>query len=81
MMKVEIKKLSGATARQVGAKASTVKVKRISNAEGSKRISTLDAGNPNFGDDLTFVFGRNVARARRENKRVTGALDRVPAKP
>ena len=80
MVKVEIRKLSGATARQVGAKAATVKVKRVSNANGTKLISTLDAGNPNFGDDLTFVFGRNVAKARRENKRVTGTLDRVPTK-
>lgn len=80
MAKVVITKLHGATARDVDTKVSSVKRKRVIDVLGSKMISTVDAGGANFGDDLTLVFTRNVARARQENKRVTGALDRVPAK-
>jgi len=81
MAKVVIKKLSGSTARQIGAKPAGVTRKRVSTADGtSKTILTLDAGSETFDSDLTYVFGKNVAKARRENKRVTGATDIAPAK-
>jgi hypothetical protein len=35
----------------------------------------LDAGSPTFGTDLQYVFRKNVAKARRGNKRITGAAD------
>lgn len=79
MVKVVFKKLRGATARKAGATAA-VEEKRVRNPDGSRVIFTIDTGSKTFDQDLTYVFGRNVAKARRENKRVTGALDRVPAK-
>ena len=81
MTKVVVEKLRGTTKSQIGAKAAGVVQKRVHGSDGtSKTIQTLDAGSKTFGSDLTFAFGRNVARARRENKRVTGAVDSVPAK-
>jgi hypothetical protein len=43
-------------------------------------LRTLNANSESFGSDFTYVFGRNVAKARRENKRVTGRTDVVPVK-
>jgi hypothetical protein len=49
---------------------------RVRDAEGHvKTLYTLDLGSPTFGADLQYVFGRNVAKARRDNKRVTGSAD------
>jgi hypothetical protein len=45
-----------------------------------KTVRTLDARSATFGDDLLYVFGKNVAKARRDNKRVTGATDSVVRK-
>jgi hypothetical protein len=41
------------------------------------RILSIDANSPTFGDDLKIVFRRNVARARRENKKRFGSPDGV----
>ena len=41
---------------------------------------TLDANSSSFEDDLHYVFSKNVARARRENKRILGASDIAPPK-
>jgi hypothetical protein len=54
--------------------------KRVHSAGKISTIRTLDGGSKTFGNDLTYVFTRNVAKARRENKLVTGATDRAPAK-
>lgn len=81
MAKVVIKKLDGKTARKVGAKDVSVGQKRVRDSDGEVRtFRTLDAASKTFSTDLTYVFGRNVAKARRENKRVTGRTDSVPAK-
>ena len=81
MAKVVVKKLSGATAREIGAKKAAVKTKLVRNDDGRKvSLLTLDTGSQSFGSDLTYAFGKNVAKARRDNKRITGSLDRVPAK-
>jgi hypothetical protein len=79
MAKLVFKTLRGDTAHKAKP-TSTVREKRIRTESGSKVVFTIDAASGTFDQDLTYVFGRNVARARRENKRVTGALDRVPAK-
>lgn len=81
MAKVVIGKLDNPTARKIGAKRASVGIKRIRDEDGELRtLSTIEAGSKTFGRDLTYVFGRNVAKARRENKRVTGSSDSVPAK-
>ncbi len=50
--------------------------KRVRDHEGhSKVLRVLDAGSSTFGDDLRNVFEKNVAKARRDNKRLTGAAD------
>lgn len=61
--------------------AGSVTEKRVRDTDGRlKTLRTLDTGSPTFGEDLRYVFGRNVAKARRDNKKVTGSTDVVPAK-
>jgi hypothetical protein len=45
-----------------------------------KTVWTLDMHHPNFDDGMLYVFRRNVAKARRENKRLLGVADFVPPK-
>ena len=63
-------------------KPSSVGEKRVRDAGSGKFVivRTLDAQSKTFGSDLSYVFTKNVAKARRENKLVTGTSDRVPAK-
>jgi hypothetical protein len=39
------------------------------------RLVCIDPHSPTFDDDLTMVFQRNIARARRENKKLFGSPD------
>ena len=79
MPKVVVVKLRGT--RKHSSEKSAGTEKRVRDASGKVRvIRTLDGKSKTFGKDLTYVFGRNVAKARRENKQVTGVADRVPAK-
>ena len=81
MAKVIVLKLAGAKRRKAAAKSASVGEKRVRDAAGQFRtVRTLDGQSKTFASDLTYVFARNVARARRENKQVTGTLDRLPAK-
>jgi hypothetical protein len=77
MTKVVVtKRASGA-----GSKAGSVSEKRVRDAEGKlQTVRTLDGRSTTFGSDLTYVFSKNVAKARRENKQATGVTDRAPAK-
>jgi hypothetical protein len=43
-------------------------------------VRTLDANTAIFEEDLRYVFAKNVAKARRDNKRVVGATDIAPPK-
>jgi hypothetical protein len=55
--------------------------KRVRDTEGHvKTLRTLDAGSRTFGGDLQYVFGKNVAKARRENKQAIGTTDVVIGK-
>jgi hypothetical protein len=40
----------------------------------------LDINSPNFDEAFLHVFRTNVAKARRENKRLFGVADFVPPK-
>ncbi len=54
---------------------------RVRGATGQfKTLRTLDARSVTFGDDLKYVFSKNVAKARRDNKRTVGANDVAIAK-
>ena len=55
-----------------------VATKRVQTDDGRvTQIFSLDAESETFGSDLRYTFGRNVAKARRENKMKFGAPDRV----
>jgi hypothetical protein len=59
----------------------SVTEKRVRGPDGRLvKVLTIDANSPTFGNDLSYVFRKNVAKARRENKKLLGAPDRVPTK-
>jgi hypothetical protein len=64
-----------------GAKKGSVREKRMRNADGKfVRVLSLDANSATFIDDLTTVFEKNVAKARRENRQLFGSADGSRAK-
>jgi hypothetical protein len=62
-----------------GRAKTSVTEKRVRDTE-VKTLRTLDAGSRTFGTDLQYVFGKNVAKARRDNKRAIGTTDVAIAK-
>ena len=61
--------------------AKTVSMKRVRGKDGAlKTVRTLDGGSATFTEDLRYVFGRNVAKARKDNKKIIGVTDVVPTK-
>jgi hypothetical protein len=76
--KVVFKSLAG---RPTKAAARGVGKKRVATPEGGwKTVRTLDAYSSTLDDDLLYAFRSNVAKARRENKRLLGVADFVPPK-
>ncbi|MEO6780403.1 MAG: hypothetical protein ABI407_04955, partial [Bradyrhizobium sp.] len=60
---------------------SSVVSKSVHKPNGERvRILSIDANSPTFGNDLSTVFERNVAKARRANKKKFGSPDRVAHK-
>jgi hypothetical protein len=47
-----------------------------------RRVTTLrfDPHSPTWADDLTYLFQRNIAKVRRENKKLFGSPDGPKAK-
>jgi hypothetical protein len=80
MTKVVYTKLSGATARQITTKLSAVPNSRSAFSNRKRKTATINVNAGTFGDDLTIAFGKNVAAARRVNKKLFGTSDSVPAK-
>lgn len=61
-----------------GKKPKGVTLRRVTGADGQKvTIRAIDANSPNFGEEFLYVFGRNVAAARKENKELLGTLSGV----
>ncbi len=59
----------------------SVTTKHVTTADGERlTVHTVNADSPTFGEDLSYVFKKNVAKARRENKRLLSSGDRAPAK-
>jgi hypothetical protein len=60
--------------------ANAVRVKRVRDPESGKLVTvrTIEMTSEHFGDAFTEVFKKNVAKARRENKRVLGVADVEP---
>ena len=51
-------------------KKTSVTTKRIRSAAGSMlTVRTVDANSPTFSDDISYVFKKNVAKARRAAKK------------
>lgn len=42
---------------------------------GSRTVYRIDAGSPRFDLEFSKAFSLSIARARKENKRVTGQAD------
>lgn len=80
MARVVIAKLPRAGNRAGGDNAAVIETKVRDESGRIRTLRRLDGHSKTFGEDLTYVFKKNVAEARRENKRVTGMLDREPAK-
>lgn len=60
-------------AKKAGKKPKGVTLRRVTTATGEKvTIRAIDANSPTFGEDLLYVFSRNVEAARRENKALLG---------
>lgn len=75
MTKVVIAELNK---RKNGGAVGSVREKRLRNAEGKLvRVLSIDANSATFDSDLELLFKRNVARARRENKRLLGSASGV----
>lgn len=60
--------------------AVTEKRVRSGDGGGFVTVRTIVGESMTFGRDLTYVFSKNVAKARRENKAVAGVTDLAPAK-
>jgi hypothetical protein len=79
MAKVVVRSLKAA--RSGKSAPPSVGKKRVPSANGGwKVIRTLDANSASFDAGSTYVFEKNVAKARRENKRILGSADVAPRK-
>jgi len=80
MVKLIVTKRGSAHGRMSGGKSAAVKTQRVQGEHGTKKITMVETSAKTFSNDLAYVFGQNVSKARRANKHVTGKTDRVPAK-
>jgi hypothetical protein len=56
-----------------------VGVKRMRDRSGSLvHLRTVDAASSTLSEDITEVFSKNVAKARRENRKLLGTSDYAP---
>ncbi len=56
-----------------GKMSNSVVTRRLKAENGEiKTLRTLNIGSKTFGNDLRYIFGKNVVKARQDNKRQTG---------
>lgn len=56
-----------------------VVVKRTRDGNGNLiHLRTVDAASATLSEDITEVFAKNVAKARRENRKLLGTSDYAP---
>lgn len=61
--------------------AGSLREKRLRDSDGKVvRVLSIDANSKTFGSDLEELFRRNVAKARRENKRLLGSASGIPGR-
>lgn len=81
MSKVVVTKMSGMKSGDPKNSSSVVESRVRSAVTGQfVTVRTIDGGSKTFSKDLTYVFTRNVDKARRDNKKVSCAIDRAPSK-
>lgn len=51
---------------------------RVASKATSGHLRTIDADSVTVSDDITQAFTRNVAKARRENRKLLGVADYAP---
>ena len=76
-------KLRGKTAAALKGKgpAKVLAVERLFRPDGSReKVLVLDSNSPTFARDLTLLFEKNVARARRAYKQKFGSTERASHK-
>jgi hypothetical protein len=79
MTDITIQRVQGSS--RPGKKPKGVTVKRVTTPAGETvTVRSIDANSPTFGEDFLYVFGRNVAAARRRNKEVLGTPSGVAGK-
>ena len=79
MAKVVVKDLNARPLSKAAARA--IGKKRVATPDGKwKTVRTLDIHHPDFDDAMLYAFRSNVAKARRENKRILGVADVAPRK-
>ena len=79
MSRVVVADLGNTTAPRKAARS--IQKKRVRGSDGKIRhVMLLDLNSATFDDDLTYVFERNVAKARRENKKLLGSADGIKSK-
>ena len=60
---------------------SSLEERRVYNRAGQiEKVLTINSNSASFSSDLLRVFEKNVAKARRENKKRFGSPDRVSKK-
>ena len=78
-MRVVIEPMDKKTAREIGERPASARKTRVKDhAGGTHDLWSLEV-HADFETAFTYVFGLNVAKARRENKRVTGSSDGIAA--
>ena len=74
MTKIAVADPNGAKPRRRG--KTPVREQRMRRSDGQVvRVVAIDPSSPTFDDDLTHLFQRNIAKARRENKKLFGSPD------
>jgi hypothetical protein len=74
MPKIVVADSNGSKARH--GRKPPVREQRMRRPDGQVvRVVPIDPNSPTFDDDLTHLFQRNIAKARRENKKLFGSPD------
>jgi glutamate mutase epsilon subunit len=62
-----------------GQRQGGVGLKRLRDENGAVIVlRTVDAGSATLSEDITEVFAKNVAKARRENRKLLGTSEYAP---
>jgi hypothetical protein len=79
MSKVVVTKMSGMKSGDRKNDSSVIESRVRSPDTGQfVTVRTIDGGSKTFSKDLTYVFTRNVEKARRDNKKLSCTIDRAP---